>query len=198
MLKKCKSLFSRPRLEVDRDENVNGRRGTLPRSTPRHKIEPPMTDSSPALSKTPPSYMFEHTLAMAAFRDDAVRPSTSPRLAANRQRQLESLRRMEEKILNQKSPPKVTKNVDDSMGIYILDISNVLDEKRTATWVPWRQNQQMGPEERILYSLMLGKGELILFGGIRKEKVTVQGQTVIDESEVFNDLHFINPPKYKI
>ena len=129
---------------------------------------------------------------MAAFRDEPARPHAS----AIRQKQLEFLRRMEEKVT--KSLKKPLKKSENTLAIFVLDISNILCDECSASWVPLKHNDQTGPDERILYSLVLGRGELIVFGGIRKEHTTTQGQTDIDDSQVYNDLYFINPPKYVI
>ena len=131
---------------------------------------------------------------MAAFRVEPVRTSSN----ANRQRQLESLRRMEERIQNRKIQSKAVKKTENTLAIFVLDITNVLRDECSASWVPLQQNGQSGPDERILYSLVLGRGELIFFGGIRKDQTTIQGHPDTDDSEVYNDLHFINPPRYVI
>lgn len=136
----------------------------------------------------------ESNLGMAAFREKLPRFRNN----ANRQRQLESLRRMEERIQNRKTQSKPVKKTENTLAIFVLDISKVLNEECVASWIPLKLNDQSGPDERILYSLVLGRGELIVFGGIRKEQTTVQGQTETDDSEVYNDLHFINPPRYVI
>ncbi|XP_001602114.1 F-box only protein 42 [Nasonia vitripennis] len=171
--------------EIDRDENVNGRRGYLQRS--RNALSNP-------ISPNVPLPVYDSTLSMAAFRDEPVRTNSS----ANRQKQLESLRRMEERLQNRKAQSKAAKKTENTLAIFVLDISNILCDECSASWVPLKQSDQTGPDERILYSLVLGRGELIVFGGIRKEQATIQGQTDIDDSQVFNDLHFINPPKYVI
>ncbi|XP_058799183.1 F-box only protein 42-like [Phymastichus coffea] len=172
--------------EIDRDENVNGRRGYLQRSAFRNA--PSSTSNSPNVP------VYDSNLSMAAFRDEPVRNNS----AAIRQIQLEFLRRAEERLQSRKAQAKVSRKNESTLAIYILDISNVLCDECSASWVPIRHNQETGPDERILYSLVLGRGELIVFGGIRQELNTVQGQTEIDASQVYNDLHFINPPKYVI
>ena len=139
-------------------------------------------------------HVYDTTLSMAAFRDEPVKTSS----AINRQRQLESLRRMEESLRSRKLQNKTIKKAENTLAIFVLDINNVLSKDCSATWVPLKHNQQLGPDERILYSLVVGKGELIVFGGIRKEQATTQGQTDVDDSQVYNDLYFINPPKYII
>lgn len=131
---------------------------------------------------------------MAAFRDQPLQSHS----IVNRQRQLESLRRMEEKIRNKKTQlMRASRKTENTLSIFVLDITNVLSDDCKALWIPLKQNDHSGPDERILYSLVVGKGELIVFGGIRKEHSTL-GHTDTDNSVVYNDLHFINPPRYVI
>ncbi|XP_014205056.1 F-box only protein 42 [Copidosoma floridanum] len=183
--------IQRPTREIDRDENVNGRRGHLQRSNLRNSQ--PRASSSPS-NHVLPMPIYDSTLSLAAFREDAVRTNSS----LNRQRQLESLRRLEERLQSRKVQSKAVKKTENTLAIFVLDINDVLCNECSASWIPLKQNNQAGPDERILYSLVLGKGELIVFGGIRKEQATTQGQTDFDDSQVYNDLHFINPPKYVI
>jgi F-box protein 42 len=131
---------------------------------------------------------------MAAFRDQPLRNNSN----INKQRQ-ETLRRMEEKIRNKRAHlVKVFPKAENTLSIYVLDITNVLSDDCNASWIPLKQNDRSGPDERILYSLVMGRGELIVFGGIRKEHSTLQGHSDVDDSVVYNDLHFINPPRYVI
>lgn len=177
--------------EVDRDENINGRRGSFPRLLASRK--PQSVPANAAIARTLPMYN-DGTLSMAAFRDEPVRTNPS----ANRQKQLESLRRMEERLQNRKAQQKTAKKTENTLATFVLDIGNILCDECSASWVSLKQNDQTGPDERILYSLVLGRGELIVFGGIRKEQTTLHGHTDIDDSQVYNDLHFINPPRYVI
>lgn len=175
---------------IDRDENINGRHGAFSRS---HSQNAHATSHTASISKTIPFYS-DNTLSMAAFRDQPLRNNSN----TDRQRQLESLRRMEEKIRNKKAQPlKVFKKAESTLSIFVLDITNVLSDDCNASWIPLKQDDHSGPDERILYSLVVGKGELIVFGGIRKEHSTL-GHTDVDDSVVYNDLHFINPPRYVI
>jgi len=165
---------------VDKDENINGRHGAFSRSHSQNVHASSHTSTSP---KTLTFYS-DNTLSMAAFRDQPLRSNA----IMNRQRQLESLRRMEEKIRNKKTQlMKVSKKAENTLSIFVLDITNVLSDDCNALWIPLQQNDHSGPDERILYSLVVGRGELIVFGGIRS-----------DDSVVYNDLHFINPPRYVI
>ncbi|XP_011502538.1 PREDICTED: F-box only protein 42 isoform X2 [Ceratosolen solmsi marchali] len=188
------NLLSRERQlsykEIDRDENINGRRGYLQRSSTRNSQSTSMNSSN--VIALP---VYDSALSMAAFRDEPVRTNS----VVNRQKQLESLRRMEERLQIRKTQSKIVKKTENTLGIFILDINNILCDECSASWIPLKQSNETGPDERILYSLVLGRGELIVFGGIRKKQVTIQGETDIDDSQVYNDLHFINPPtKYII
>ncbi|XP_024884293.1 F-box only protein 42-like [Temnothorax curvispinosus] len=175
---------------VDKDENINGRHGAFSRS---HSQNAHASSQASSIPKTIPFYS-DNTLSMAAFRDQPLRGNSN----TNRQRQLESLRRMEEKIRNKKTQlTKVSKKAENTLSIFVLDITNVLSDDCNALWIPLKQNDHSGPDERILYSLVMGRGELIVFGGIRKEHTTL-GHTEVDDSVVYNDLHFINPPRYVI
>lgn len=174
--------------EIDRDENVNGQRGHLQRCFRN-------LQSTPAISSNVMSMpIYDSTLGMAAFRDESIRTNS----AINRQKQLESLHRIEERLHNRKVESKVVKKTENTLAIFVLDVGNIMCDECSASWISLKQNDRAGPDERILYSLVLGRGELIVFGGIRKEQATVQGQTDIDDSQVYNDLHFINAPKYVI
>lgn len=172
---------------IDRDENVNGRHGAFSRMQNAH-----VPSHTPNISKIP--LYSDNTLSMAAFRDQPLRNNSN----TNRQRQ-ETLRRMEEKFRNRRAHlVKVFPKAENTLSIYVLDISNVLSDDCDASWIPLKQNDHSGPDERILYSLVVGRGELIVFGGIRKEHSTLQGYSDVDDSVVYNDLHFINPPRYVI
>ncbi|EFN83938.1 F-box only protein 42 [Harpegnathos saltator] len=186
-------LHGRPRniSTPDRDENVNGRHGAFSRS---HLQNARTSSYIPNISKAVPIPMplfSDNSLSMAAFRDQPLH-STSNTI---RQRQLESLRRMEEKIKNKKAQAKASKKTEKTFSIFVLDITKVLDDC-SASWIPLKQDNYSGPDERILYSLVAGKGELIVFGGIRKQHMAMHCNFLNDE--VYNDLHFINPPRYNI
>ncbi|KAL2750713.1 F-box only protein 42 isoform X1 [Vespula maculifrons] len=182
----------RHRADIDTDENVNGRHGSFSRSPSQSRMSNPPSRKS-NFSKIVP-FCCDSALSMAAFRDKP----TNNNLSINRQRQLEYLKKMEEKIRSRKIQTKVAKRTENTLSIFILDISKVLCDECSASWVPLKEIDQSGPDERILYSLVMGRGELIVFGGIRKEQTTMQSQPDVDDLEVYNDLHFINPPKYVI
>lgn len=82
------------------------------------------------------------------------------------------------------------------LGMYVLDISQVLNDDPVARWLP-PKNVKNGPEETILYSLVAGKSELIMFGGIQKDANSV-GWPMNMSSQISNSLHFITAPNYVI
>lgn len=81
------------------------------------------------------------------------------------------------------------------LGIYVLDLSSALNAKPTVTWLPPR-NLDNGPEETVFYSLLTGKSELVMFGGIRKDSVTLDSVDI--SNQISNSLHFISAPNYVI
>ncbi|XP_011311764.1 F-box only protein 42 [Fopius arisanus] len=171
--------------KIDKDENVNGRHGKLM----GRRIH--VRSASPNGS----IYSGAQPLELKSFAPIAVPDIEEKRRQANRVRQLESLRRMQERIQNQRTQQRLVRKKSDKLGIFVLDITRILDQS-SATWIFHSQNKCSGPEGRILYSLVLGKSELIVFGGIRKVITTIQGETDEDISEVYNDVHFIKPPRY--
>lgn len=230
MFVKCCRECYRVRSEsppVDRDVNVNGRRGFL---TPRsgqvnvedsaasnlrqegdHSTQPRSTDARPSSRQQPP-YSVNRNINlptnnnMAAFR--AIPTNTGNK---HREKQLEVLHRMEErlKILSrnpqqQPSKEKTESNIQppairhspQKMGMFVMDISTVLID-HSVTWLPIKSVAVNGPEHTILYSLVAGQGEIIMFGGIQKD-VNLFG---IDESSmnvintVTNTVHFMTAPQ---
>lgn len=137
-------------------------------------------------------------------------PSIRPNARKNRQRQLEGLQRMEQRIQQLKAQPTVNRhainkvNTESSlhsstarMQLFALDISEVL-EHGMATWLPQRQISQ-GPEEIILYTLVAGRAEIIMFGGIQKDKNTRQPNAEGNIPDlVSNVLHIISAKKQVI
>lgn len=168
---------------IDRDVNVNGRHGSFLRAAPHNPH--PSAHSTSVLKNIASSS--GNVLSMAAFRGEML----SAGINSNRRRQLESIRRMEEKIRIRGIQPKPVKKIDNALSIFVLDITNVLCDECTASWIPLEHDSQSGPNEKIHYSLVAGRGELIMFGG----KETHSGMVVSEDS---NDLHFISPPRYII
>ncbi|KAJ9583375.1 hypothetical protein L9F63_022282 [Diploptera punctata] len=269
---------------VDRDSNINGRRGVLsPRSlsvgnvqnagastssssgedsdsemagpssaqpSPEHQTPPQehvkvsqlnCSPKQPLISFNEPENAGPSGLGMAAFRDPS--PVFKPNATKNRQRQLESLRRMEERIRNLSrngsgssaspeannnvniktngstsnnlqhssrsgtasnsspcSSPAKTSTTKNAMTMFVLDISHVLSNDCYVEWLPVKSNNIFNgePKEKILYTLIAGKGELIMFGGIQKDATSITPQAQLSSdvpNTVSNSLHFITAPK---
>lgn len=163
---------------------------------------PKRFNESPALS--------HDRIAMAAFNDDnSDGPSTS-KVVSPRERRLQSLRRMEEKMQamrkvnapinepsslmdDQSAPQKRIKR--NCIGLFVCDISNILLAEHP--YIEWIEHKNFGhianaPERLILSSLCAGNGELIMFGGLRKESLNKSPEAVM---QVSNAMHFLQVPK---
>lgn len=172
-------------IKIDKDENVNGKHGRFnDKSGPSKNISGHHSRSTidNTIDQKWKNGLNEH----------------HKNKMTNRQRQLESLRRMEERIQIKNTIQKLKKRRQDKFSIFCLNINSIFDDKCTANWIKYPEDSYISPEVRILYSLVLGKGELIVFGGIRKELMSVQEQTDDNDSEVYNEVLFIKPPKYSI
>lgn len=112
-----------------------------------------------------------------------------------REKRLENLKRIQD-VIKHKSTRKFKRNV---IGIYVLDLSHALDSEPYVTWLPVKNEGifSEGPEERVLYTLVEGKSELIMFGGILKDS-TSPAYTTNLSNQVSNSLHFITAPRYII
>lgn len=170
------------------------------------------------------------SLGMAAFRDPSP-SSLKSNASKNRQRQLESLRRMEERIRSLSrtgtgsssgstaatsnvpaaynpnantvpsvSPSKSLATARNVMTMFVLDITHVLSDDCYTEWLPQKTSKSLNgePEEKILYTLIAGKGELIMFGGIQKDATSITSQAQLSSSvtnTVSNSLHFVTAPR---
>ena len=78
---------------------------------------------------------------------------------------------------------------------HILDISQAISD-HFVTWQPVSTvNSCEAPQESILYSLVLGRTELVMFGGLQKDVSLNGGRAQQNNSEtVSNCLFFLNPP----
>lgn len=96
--------------------------------------------------------------------------------------------------------PAVKKLKRNTMTMQILDISSVLNDEssETVSWMPPQFREIDGaPEEVMMYSLLLGKGELIMFGGFHyhanlSSEISVQSPYA---NFISNTLHFLVPPR---
>jgi len=134
------------------------------------------------------------------------KPAATPRqkMLENRQRQLASLNRMEERIRNTStrqqqakmapaaSPPVLCPN--HRMALSVLDISRAVSD-HVVTWLP-PSPLLPGPEvpqESILYSLVKGRTELVLFGGLKKDISLGGSLRDLSQSTVSNSLYILYP-----
>lgn len=188
---------------TDVDDNVNGKRGVLTKNLKREVEE---EDDDRFLSLPGPSGVGSnmevkrihtpHSLNMAAF----MQPSSLTMHQKNqmREKRLGKLQKIEEKMF--KKGPNLMSNKKEKkthyLGIYVLDISQVLNTKKPiATWLP-PKNVNNGPEETILYTLVEGKSELVMFGGIQKDANSLAACNL--SNQISNSLHFVTSPSYVI
>lgn len=138
-------------------------------------------------------------------------PSVRPNAMKNRQKQLETLKRYEElfKGLGQANAGKPPVNpgepdsslhtdtvrIQNPMYMHVLDISKAISHG-TVQWQPLN-DEFMGipPEETIFYSLVCGRGELIMFGGIQTDLNNMQRGINVTQQVVSNAVHFIKAQK---
>lgn len=151
-------------------------------------------DSSPPMSDR---------IAMAAFNVNQESPSTS---TSPRERRLQSIRRMEEKMQAMRQQHQPPEQVDEQpqpskrikrncIGMFICDIENVLQASEPS--IEWVEHKNFGlisdaPERLILSSLVTGNGELVMFGGLRKESLSKSSDTTM---QVSNAMHFLHVPR---
>uniref|UniRef100_A0A0A9YZ53 F-box only protein 42 n=1 Tax=Lygus hesperus TaxID=30085 RepID=A0A0A9YZ53_LYGHE len=176
---------------IDRDVNVNGRRGSLGRF---HQQAPPVVEDvreSPREIIRPILNNAHYMNNMIAFKDNR------PTVHRNREKQLDAIKRMEERLRSLIKPQeKIKKKAKPpKMAMFVLDISRLLDEKPEVSWLPIKSVAMGSPEPTILYTLVRGKGELIMFGGIKKDANALANQSPqvpSDTSDTVSDtLHFI-------
>ena len=139
------------------------------------------------------------------------------KMLENRQRQLASLQRMEEKIRNSsKAQSSISGSSQASrsggvcsnssggtntcphhrMTTHILDISHAISDHYVTWQLVSPVNSSEAPQESILYSLVLGRTELVMFGGLQKDVSLNGGRGHQNNSEtVSNCLFYLNPPQ---
>ncbi|KAL3282765.1 hypothetical protein HHI36_005932 [Cryptolaemus montrouzieri] len=167
--------------QPDLDENVNGRRGSL---------RMPHRENNAA----GPSY---EGIGSASIVNSVARPGPSIAAFVDVEQNLRYsgvslkdrtsfLKRHKE--AERRAEWKGNKNNNSHfLGIYVLDLEHALDEKPYVTWLT-PKNFNKGPEETILYTLVQGKSELIMFGGIQNDTKSL-GQL---NNQISNSLHFIS------
>lgn len=151
----------------------------------------------------------------SASSDSIEPPSAKRKQIETRQRQLDSLKRMEERIKSmQKQEPTAKAEAEKQeppskpsqekqhkccpchkMSMFVLDISKAISDNEVE-WLQFYSNNTMEtPQVAILYSLVQGRGELIMFGGLQKDVASMRNQTTANENDsVTNALYFLTPP----
>lgn len=124
----------------------------------------------------------------------------------DRRRQLEALNKYEDKLRAAThrcpaSTPSVSlpwRHSAAGMCVHVLDISRATDA-RQVTWLPVRGvNLPCSPTEATFYSLVEGRGELMMFGGIRGDARNLQrGSSTLQPQAVSSDVNFLSfAPKH--
>ena len=122
-------------------------------------------------------------------------PSVRPNARCNRQRLLEGLNRMERRILsltNSNSSRSVSTTTCESpifrvtLTSHVFDLSTLLNENKLSWYATTVEN---GPEDSILYTLIAGRNEIIMFGGVQKDSKSRLSQS--DSAAIFNTVHTI-------
>ena len=85
------------------------------------------------------------------------------------------------------------------MSLCVLDISEALTDHRVH-WLPGESSGNSGgsPEEAVLYSIVHGRGEIIVFGGVQKfiaTQATTNTPGNGGPNIVSNAVYFIKAPK---
>ncbi|VVD00890.1 F-box only protein 42 [Leptidea sinapis] len=232
---------------LDRDQNINGRRGVLPRqqqnrqghenqpTEPRagpsngHRSSNPnlgdnmdTNDAHSSQETNSDSVSRELTLRrnknknkgmkivrqlqeankyrMAAFSCDSTQ-NTPPENDLINQRQIAHLEnRLEARVDEEQPippPPRqqtVKKPKRNTLAMHVLDISTIVNGNSSnyVSWLCPRLGEMNGaPEELVMYSLVKGNGELIMFGGVHNDISILN----VEQNMYSNSIHFITPPK---
>lgn len=167
---------------TDEFSDEDGNRNGAPSATPRYRLGASPAENKPGTTA--------HEPGSAGARPGL--PSIRPNAMKDRQKQLEMLRKYEERLRNLARPSRSSQENNEEKGanadnislfsrepqspmlMHVLDISNVV-ETATVTWNPIRDAVPANvPDETIFYSLVEGRGELIMFGGIQRDMNSMQ------------------------
>lgn len=202
----------------EENDHVEPRRSVRP---PSSSIQSSAAIAGPSHQPQPgPSYHAEEGRVDRELHTLGAPKPVKQRMMENRQRQLASLNRMEERLrssgvgqlppnsrsaagghnstASQPQPhnsPAVCPN--HRMMMNILDTSRAISEN-TVKWLP--PNPRLPgvdvPQEVDLYSLVQGRTELILFGGLKRD-ISIRGappnHSTRDSSSVTNNIHILYP-----
>lgn len=137
---------------------------------------------------------------MAAFNCDSSINHAPPENDLINQRQiahLENRREPQPADMNAaQRQPAVKKIKRNTLTMHVLDISTVMNGNSLnyVSWLCPRLGEMSGaPEELVMYSLVKGNGELIMFGGVHND-ISIINYTE-HQNMYSNMLHFITPPR---
>lgn len=180
---------------VNLDVNINGQRGTL---------RPPLSEAASASSSSDEGIMVTIPHPPPRLR---ARPSIRPNASSDRERMLQMLSHMEKKIKTRQMAAKASEkkacetksNPSCILVPHLLDASQVVSCK-VVSWLPVALNKDgnppfigVSPSPCLLYSLLKGRGHLIMFGGIPNDPSGTQNQGVIS-----NIVNFIAAPSLSL
>ncbi|ESO95769.1 hypothetical protein LOTGIDRAFT_116426 [Lottia gigantea] len=152
---------------------------------------------------------FVHPREVSSLGTASVRgglPSVKPNAMSNRQKQLDTLRKYEERFRASTTKPSPKLEAQETpretrvspMFLHVLDIQNVISSV-TATWKPYHEVVTTDtPEETVFFSLVQGRGELIMFGGIEKDISSMQRGKTIESLSVSNTVHIVSASDFKL
>ncbi|KAG6457566.1 hypothetical protein O3G_MSEX010388 [Manduca sexta] len=137
---------------------------------------------------------------MAAFACDSSIHNSPPENDLINQRQIAHLENRREQLPPPDNPqqrqPAVKKIKRNTLSMHVLDISTVVNGNSLnyVSWLCPRLGEMTGaPEELVMYSLVKGNGELIMFGGVHND-VSIFNYSE-HQNMYSNSLHFITPPR---
>lgn len=136
---------------------------------------------------------------MAAFACDTAGSNIPPENDLINQRQIAHLENRLEPIpenRQQRQQPAVKKIKRNTLTMHVLDISTVVDgnSMNYVSWLCPRLGEMHGaPEELVMYSLVKGNGELIMFGGVHND-ISILNYSE-QQNMYSNSLHFLTPPR---
>lgn len=137
---------------------------------------------------------------MAAFACDSTLNISPPENDLVNQRQIAHLENRREHFPQpdnaQQRQPAVKKIKRNTLSMHVLDISTIVNgnSNNYVSWLCPRLGEMNGaPEELVMYSLVKGNGELIMFGGVHNDISILHCSE--HQSMYSNSLHFIRPPR---
>ncbi|XP_032529701.2 F-box only protein 42 [Danaus plexippus] len=231
---------------LDRDQNINGRRGILPRQRVpvNEPIAGPSNENDQARIPRAVNEHLNHDYNMAACSGEArqlnngldiCKKETAYRRNKNKNKGMKIVRQLQEAnkyrmaafacdsignappendLINQRQIAHLENRLDapadnqeqrqsnvkkikrNTLSMHVLDISTIVggNSMNYVSWLCPRLGEMRGaPEELVMYSLVKGNGELIMFGGVHND-ISILNYNE-QQNMYSNSLHFITPPR---